>query len=137
MFSYSYERLAQKLNYPIHALWTTSPRKLLILANFVLILCSVCICGVAAFLCWLLYDPLFVTGEEDWIYFRQDFSEYVLLFIRLCQLDGSGNSRIGSFSVRCDWHAWCSSGFSRTLVDLFLGNHRFHSSADVGTLRMF
>ncbi len=62
MSTYYFERLTQQINYPLHALFTTSPRKILFVVNFVLAICSICIATFAVFLCWLLYDPHFTTG---------------------------------------------------------------------------
>lgn len=57
-----FERFTQRFNYPVHILLTASPRKVLFGINLILAICSLCIAGVAIFLCNLLFDPVNPAG---------------------------------------------------------------------------
>ncbi len=65
--SYYFERITQKVRYPVHALSTTSPRKLLFGINLLLAICSVCMASFSLYLCQLLYEPDFISGWFNWL----------------------------------------------------------------------
>ena len=75
MGGYNFERLTQSLNYPLHALFNTGPRKILFAFNIVLIVCSAIIAGFSIFLVRLLYDKDFTTGTLNM------FEYFVLVLI--------------------------------------------------------
>lgn len=62
--TYYFESITQRIHYPLHALYTTSPRKLLFGINFLLTVCSICIAGFCIYLCQLLYEPKFTSGKS-------------------------------------------------------------------------
>lgn len=65
-----FERITQKIEYPYHVLVTTSPRKILFVINLLLAVCAFCLSGFAIFLCQLLYDDKFTSGNCDSIVFH-------------------------------------------------------------------
>ena len=67
-FYYS-EKINQGLYYPVNAVSSTSPRKLLIVLNFIIFFCGIYFALYGAYVIQLLYDPSYFTGWVDWYFY--------------------------------------------------------------------
>lgn len=63
---YYAEKIHQGLYYPINAIASTSPRKLLIVFNLIMFFIGIYYTLYGAYVTQLLYDPSYFTGWINW-----------------------------------------------------------------------
>jgi hypothetical protein len=63
---YNYMEKISENVYPLQALNTTSPRKVLFAFNLILAICMIVITALAVYVTWLLYDSEFYSGWINW-----------------------------------------------------------------------